>query len=167
MDKASKTAKPFACFIDPRAPDFVAPGNMPERIQNYCKKTGQYVPQTKGEIIRCIQESLAFTYRNVRDKIEKLTGKTYPCIHIVGGGVKSALLCRLTADACGIPVIAGPVEGAVLGNIGIQMISMGILSDLTQFRQIVKNMPDIVCYENSNKEAFEKGFEIFKGVVKC
>lgn len=167
LDKASKTAKPFACFIDPRAPDFVAPGNMPERIQNYCKKTGQYVPQTKGEIIRCIQESLAFTYRNVRDKIEKLTGKTYPCIHIVGGGVKSALLCRLTADACGIPVIAGPVEGAVLGNIGIQMISMGILSDLTQFRQIVKNMPDIVCYENSNKEAFEKGFEIFKGVVKC
>ena len=140
---------------------------MPERIQNYCKKTGQYVPQTKGEIIRCIEESLAFTYRKVKDQIEKLTGLRYPCVHIVGGGAKSSILCRMTADACGVPVVAGPVEGAVLGNIGIQMVSTGILSDMSQFREIVKTMPDIVRYENKNSDAYEKAFEVFKGVVQC
>lgn len=167
LDAAAEEARPFACFIDPTSPEFIAPGKMPERIQNYCKKTGQYVPQTKGEIIRCIEESLAFTYRNVKDQIEKLTGLRYPCVHIVGGGAKSSILCRMTADACGVPVVAGPVEGAVLGNIGIQMVSTGILSDMSQFREIVKTMPDIVRYENKNSDAYEKAFEVFKGVVQC
>lgn len=165
LDNAAEESKPFACFIDPSSPEFIAPGKMPERIQAYCKKTGQYVPQTKGEIIRCIEESLAFTYRKVKDQIEKLTGIKYPCVHIVGGGAKSPILCRMTADACGVPVVAGPIEGAVLGNIGIQMVSMGILSDMGQFREIVKSMPDIVRYENKNSDAYEKAFEIFKGIV--
>lgn len=167
LDAAAKQSCPFACFIDPCSPDFIAPGNMPGRIQDFCKRTGQKVPQTKGEIIRCIQESLAFTYRNVKDKIERLTGIKYPCIHMVGGGAKSPLLCRMTADACGVPVVAGPVEGAVLGNIGVQMVSAGILQDMAQFRRIIRDMPGIVRYGNSGADDFEKGFEMFKGVVEC
>lgn len=167
LDAEAEQAKPFACFIDPRSPDFVAPGGMPGRIQDWCKKTGQYVPRTKGEIVRCIQESLAFTYRSVKEKIEYLTGVRYKCVHMVGGGVQSAILCRLTADACGVPVVAGPVEAAVLGNIGIQMISAGTLSGLEHFRDIVRNMPGIVRYGNTASSAFEKGYEAFKGVVGC
>lgn len=167
LDAAAEASRPFACFIDPCSQEFTAPGRMPERIQSFCRKTGQYVPQTKGEIIRCIHESLAFTYRRVKEQIETLTGKTYPCVHMVGGGIKSAILCRMTADACGVPVLAGPVEGAVLGNIGIQMISMGILSDLGQFREIVQNMPGIVRYEHTQAGAYDKAFAQFKGVAAC
>ena len=86
---------------------------------------------------------------------------------LVGGGVKSSMLCRMTACACGVPVVAGPVEGAVLGNIGIQLIRAGALPDIAGFREIVRGMPDIRRYESRDWEAFDKAYGIFQGVVKC
>ena len=167
LDAEAENAEPFACFIDPCSPEFVAPGDMPERIRSWCRKTGQRVPETKGAVIRCVYESLAFTYRRVKEQIERLTGMAYPCIHLVGGGVKSSMLCRMTACACGVPVVAGPVEGAVLGNIGIQLIRAGALPDIAGFREIVRGMPDIRRYESRDWEAFDKAYGIFQGVVKC
>ena len=106
----ARKAKPFKCFIDPDAPEFVPAGNIPERIQEYCRRTNQEVPETKGEIVRCINESLALKYRYTYEQIKECTKKDYNAIHMVGGGIKSKLLCQFTADSCNCRVIAGPVE---------------------------------------------------------
>lgn len=100
METLARNAKPFSCFIDPDAPDFVAAGNIPERIRAYCRRTGQYVPESKGEILRCIYESLAMKYRYAAEQIEFCTGKEYDTIYIVGGGTKDKLLSSFTASAC-------------------------------------------------------------------
>src|SRR5699024_4586068 len=112
--------------------------NIPERIRNYCRRTGQKVPETAGEVVRCIDESLALTYQNTLEEISRCTGKTYRAIHLIGGGAQSALLCQMTADACGIPVYAGPVEATVYGNLMMQLLALGEVKDLKEARDILK-----------------------------
>lgn len=131
-------AEPFKCFINPDDTVFAGPGNMPERIREYCQNTGQSVPKTPGEIIRCINESLAFKYRDTIEHIEDLTGKTYSCIHIIGGGTKNKILCEFTAYATGKKVIAGPVEATAIGNLMTQAMALGQVNDIDEIRKIVK-----------------------------
>ena len=89
----------------------MAPGNIPERIQKFCRRTGQPVPETVGETVRCIYESLALKYRYALEQLEGMTGKNFTILHILGGGANAGLLCQMTADACRLMVKAGPVEG--------------------------------------------------------
>ena len=111
--------------VDPDDPSFLPPGDMPARIARACEQTGQRPPQEPAETVRCILDSLALAYRRAVLQAQQLSGRRVGTVHIVGGGARNALLCQLTADACGLPVIAGPVEAAALGNVLVQARSLG------------------------------------------
>lgn len=162
LEKMAEEAEPFQCFIDPDAPEFVPAGNIPDRIREYCKKTGQKMPQTEGEIVRCINESLALKYRYALEEISECTGKKYKAIHMVGGGAQSKLLCRFTACANGIPVIAGPVEATIYGNIAIQLMARGIISDLKEGRRIIAASETPVFYEPEMAKDWDRVYECYK-----
>jgi rhamnulokinase len=113
-------ALPRRSVIDPNAPSFLPPGDMPSRIASACLAAGQPVPGSPAEFVRCILDSLALAYRDTLLDAQRLSGKEIDVVHIVGGGSRNALLCQLTADACRLPVLAGPVEATALGNLLVQ-----------------------------------------------
>lgn len=167
LEKLAEAAEPFQSFIDPDAPEFSPSGDIPGRIREFCERTGQKVPQTEGEIVRCINESLALKYRHVMEEIQTCTGKDYQAIHMVGGGIQSKLLCRFTAYASGIPVIAGPVEATVFGNIAIQLMSKGVIRDLQEARTVIANSEEPTVYEPENKAEWNKAYEFYtKNILK-
>lgn len=114
-------------LVDPDAPEFLAPGDMPARIAAACRASGQPIPTTPGEIVRCILDSLAVTFAARIDDAQRLSGRRIDVVHVVGGGARNTLLCQLIADACGRPVIAGPVESTALGNVLVQARTHGVL----------------------------------------
>lgn len=137
----------LVAFINPDDLSFLAPENMIEAIRSYCHKTSQPVPQTKGEIIRCVVDSLALKYRQTIEELELLLEKKLNVIHIVGGGVQHRLLCQLTADAAGKPVIAGPVEATVVGNLLVQAMAHGEISSESEIREVVHRSFQPEIYE--------------------
>ena len=161
-------SEPMRSIIDPDDVIFTPPGNMTGRIADYCKRTGQPVPETKGQFVRCVFDSLALRYRNTLEKIEMMSGKKTPFINIIGGGSKETLLCKFTADACGIPVYAGPSEATAIGNLVSQAIAAGELKNLREARQMVSESFDVVCYEPdpSVKAIWDEGYEKFKKLAK-
>jgi len=135
-------AAPYAAVIDPDAPEFLPPGtvpsnSMPARIAAYCQRPGQPVPDSPGAVVRCILDSLALAHRRTLRDAAELSGCDIEVIHLVGGGSRIELLCQLTADATGLPVIAGPAEATALGNIGIQARAYGLVSDLPSLRRLI------------------------------
>ena len=136
----AENAPAFKAIIDVDDPCFLAPGDMPARIQEYCRRTGQAVPEGRGEISRVIYESLALKYRWGIDRLEKdLLGKPIKVLHIVGGGSNNGMLNQFTADALGRPVIAGPSEGTVIGNLLVQAMAIGDIADMKALRKVVAN----------------------------
>jgi rhamnulokinase len=117
----------FTAVIDPDDPRFLPPGDMPTRIAEACVETGQTPPQSQAETVRCILDSLALAYRRAVRRAAGLSGRDVEVVHLVGGGARNELLCQLTADACGLPVVAGPVEAAALGNVLVQARAGGAL----------------------------------------
>jgi rhamnulokinase/L-fuculokinase len=166
LEVLGREAKPHACFIDPDAPEFIPSGNVPRRIREYCERTGQYVPQTVGEIVRCINESLALKYRLSFEELKECTGKDYSKLYMVGGGIQSKLLCQMTANSCGVEVSAGPVEATVLGNVALQLMALGEFKDLGQIRETIAKSPDIACYEPKDHEDWENAYKRFKALIK-
>ena len=126
---------------------FVTPGDMPARVQAFCQESGQPIPQSKGEIIRTILESLALAYRQTLEQVCQVSARQVNVIHIVGGGAQNKLLNQMTADATGRPVITGPIEATVIGNALVQLISLGELSDIGEARQLVAQMGGRARYE--------------------
>ncbi len=165
LEEMALQCEPFKCFIDPDADDFAPMGNMPERIREFCRRTGQYVPQTVGETVRCIYESLALKYRHIFRGIEDCTGKQYPHINVVGGGTKDKLLCRMTADSCNTTVYAGPIEATVLGNIAVQLLSCGEISSIAEARKIIADGENLLCYQPENAAAWDAAYEEFKKYI--
>lgn len=153
LSKAAMASKPCQSIINPDDASFGVPGNLPQAIRTYCQKTGQHVPETTGEIVRTIFDSLALRYRWAVEAIDDMKGKRIPFINIVGGGTKEAPLCQLCADACERPVYAGPVEATAIGNLAVQAISAGEIADLGEAREVIKNSFDIVSYEPSGDKA--------------
>ena len=164
LESQANAATPFASFIDPDDTAFLAPGNMPKRICEYCKKTGQKVPETKGGIVRCIAESLAFKYRYTIEGIEQVTSKKYDSVHIVGGGIKDKMLCRFTANATNRRVEAGPVEATSIGNVVVQAMAMGAIKDLDEARAVVKASFPIETYVPQDAETWNDAYVKFKKV---
>lgn len=150
LEAFARSAQPYRSFIDPDAPEFVPAGNIPQRIQAYCRKTSQPVPETKGEILRCIYDSLSLKYRYAVEQIEACTEKQYPVLHIVGGGVKDSLLCQLTADALARPVVAGPVEATVYGNLVLQLLALDALPDLQTARALIARSDKVKSFTPQN-----------------
>ncbi|MBQ6998214.1 MAG: rhamnulokinase [Clostridia bacterium] len=165
LEKAALACEPFKCFIDPDYPEFGKPGDIPSRIQKYCEKTGQYVPQTVGEIVRCIYESLALKYYHSFLNLKKISGKNFESINIVGGGTKDPLLCQMAANACNVTVYAGPIEATALGNIAVQMIAIGEIKDLKEARKIIKNSFDTKQYTPNDVDAWQKAYDQFKTIL--
>lgn len=147
LEKMAMESKPMGCLIDPDDPQFIPAGNIPERIRTYLRKTNQYVPETEGEMVRCIYESLALKYAQTKRELEECTGKKYKVIHMVGGGVQSKMLCQLTANACGCSVKAGPVEATVYGNIILQLLAIGEINSLSEARKVVAASEQVIVFE--------------------
>ena len=168
LEKLALESEPFKCFVDPDYPTLTPPGNLPKRIQKFCEETGQYVPQTVGEIVRCIYESLSLKYRYAFDQIRELTGKDYKVINIVGGGTKDGLLCQMTANSCNIRVLAGPVEATVFGNIAVQLMSDGTISSTKEAREIIAKSDNVKSFEPDEKavKAFDEAYSDFKKIIK-
>jgi rhamnulokinase len=136
LERAAR-AEPFAALIDPDAPEFLAPGDMPARIAAYCERTGQRPPADQGAVVRCVLESLALAHRAALRTAAGLAGRDICAVHLVGGGSRNDLLCRLTADATGLPVVAGPTEATALGNVLVQARAHGLVGDLPDMRRLV------------------------------
>ncbi|MFB8756781.1 rhamnulokinase [Streptomyces nigra] len=126
---------------------FMAPGRMPERIAAACRASGQPVPTSPAEITRCILDSLALAHRRAVLDAQRLTGHPVDVVHVVGGGARNALLCRLTADACGLPVVAGPAEAAALGNVLVQARAHGLVGGLSDGRRLLRRTQPLARYE--------------------
>lgn len=163
LEKAAGEAPALKYLINPDDPSFNAAGNLPKRISDFCEKTGQGRPESVGEIVRCIYESLCLKYRYTAEKLEELCSKKYSSINIVGGGTKDKLLCRYAADCTGRTVSAGPVEATAIGNIAMQLIALGEIKDVAQAREIIRKSFDVVTYEPSveNRDKWDEAYERF------
>jgi rhamnulokinase len=139
LERLATTAPPFVSLINPDDPRFLSPDDMPKKIADFCRETGQPVPAGIAACVRCIYESLALFYRVTLRRTERLIGKKIERLHIVGGGSKDATLNQFTADAVKIPVLAGPTECAALGNILVQAIALGHLESHEAAREVVRN----------------------------
>ena len=159
-DGAAKV-EPCKFLINPDADEFYSPHDMPEKIVNFCKRTGGNVPSNEFEIARCVYDSLALAYKHNILALEKLTGRKIDVLHIVGGGSNNIMLNEATADALGTRVTAGPGEGTALGNILCQLIALGKVKDAEEARQIVRNSTDIKEYYPKNEQIFAKAYERF------
>jgi rhamnulokinase len=136
--------------IDPDDARFLPPGDMPARIAQACSETGQTPPQNQAETVRCILDSLALAYRRAVRMAAELSGRPVEVVHLVGGGARNTLLCQLTADACGLPVVAGPVEAAALGNALVQARASGAVSGgLADLRALIRATQEVVTYSPS------------------
>ncbi|WP_233566565.1 rhamnulokinase [Cohnella endophytica] len=157
--------KPFNAFIDPDDDLFLPPGDMPARIAQYCRQSGQLPPETDGEIVRCILESLALKYRHVFELTERLSGHRFSGLHMVGGGIQNTLLCQWTANAIGKTVWAGPSEGSAIGNLAVQWIAMGEFSDIGDARRAIRASFPVTDYEPEDAEAWNEAYERFSALT--
>jgi rhamnulokinase len=149
-------AQPFIAQIDVDAHDFLAPGDMPARIREYCRRTGQAVPEGIGQIVRVVYESLALKYHHVLEMMETLVGHRIGVLHIVGGGAQNKLLNQLTADAIGRPVVAGPFEATAVGNLLMQMLATGAVGSLAEGRALVRCSFSTETYDPKDADAWDK-----------
>ncbi|MBE1537318.1 rhamnulokinase [Actinomadura algeriensis] len=136
-------------LIDPDDPEFLPPGDMPSRIAAHCRRRGFPEPATRAETVRCIMDSLALAHRETLREAARLSGTDVEVVHLVGGGSRNELLCRLTADACGLPVVAGPVEATALGNVLVQARAHGMVGSLAEMRELVAATQQLRRYEPS------------------
>ena len=163
---AASAAPRFAALVDPDDASFLFPGDMPARLSAFCKKTGQAPPENEGGFVRCALESLALKYRWAVGRLEETLGTTLKTLHIVGGGCRNALLCQFTADACGIPVLAGPIEATAAGNVLLQMMACGKIASLADARLVVARSFPVTTYEPRDTSSWDAAAGRFAGLLK-
>jgi rhamnulokinase len=161
----AEAAPALAAHIDPDDPIFFSPGDMPARVRDYCIKSGQRAPETHGEIIRCVLESLALKYRMVLEQLIEASGQPVDVIHIVGGGAQNPLLNAMTANATGREVLVGPVEATTLGNALVQLIARGELRDLAQAREVVRANYPPTRYAPQERAQWDEAYGRFVRMV--
>jgi len=159
-------AEPLRSLIDPDHPVFLNPPDMPRQIRDFCRSTGQPEPETSGQTIRCVLESLALKYRMVLEHTERLSGTKFAGLHIVGGGIHNELLCRFAADATGRPVWAGPAEASAIGNIAVQYIALGYIGSLAEARDIIARSFPVRTYAPEQPEMWERAYARFRDLVE-
>jgi rhamnulokinase len=147
LARLAEEAPAAGALVDPDHPSFLAPGDMPARIRRFCEETGQRPPENPAAVARCVFESLALKYRHVIEQLERLTGRPIKTINVVGGGSRNELLCRLTADAARLPVVAGPVEATALGNVMAQAFARGRVGSPEEIRAVVRRSFEASTYE--------------------
>ena len=157
-------SKPFHVLVDPDHLSFYNPEDMPSAIDAFCQRTEQPCPESRGEYVRCIFESLALKYRMVLEQLYEIRGVDVDTIHIIGGGTKNKLLCQFTADATGKEVIAGPAEGTAVGNLLMQAFACGYLSSLEEIREVVINTFETSRYVPQQSDGWDEVYERFRGI---
>lgn len=165
LARLAEEAQPRTAYIDPNDPVFATPGKMPEKIREFCEKTGQAVPRSKGQLLRVATESLALKYRQVVERLQQVTGRSFEKLHAGGGGTQNALLAQATADALGMPVVAGPVEATSCGNIITQMVATGDLEDITAGRKLVAASMETVTYKPVSPADWEEPYQKFLKLI--
>ena len=166
MVEMSLKAQPFKCLIDPDAHEFLNPGDMPAAITEFCRKTGQPAPETHGEIIRTIFESLALKYRSTLDAIRVVSPIEIEKIHIIGGGANNELLCQYAANAANLPVYAGPTEATAIGNIMMQAKALRAVSSLEEIRGMVLNSFETKIFHPQDAGNWEEQYQKFKNIIE-
>ncbi|MFW6303192.1 MAG: rhamnulokinase [Candidatus Sumerlaeota bacterium] len=162
----SENAEPFAHLVDPDDASFINPDSVPGAIAEYCRQSGQDAPATPGAFIRCSLESLALKYKQTLEELREVHSRPIERIHIVGGGTQNKLLCQMTADATGLPVVAGPVEATAIGNILMQAIALGHIASLQEGRKIIRNSFPVEEYEPAETGKWNEAWSRFQGFLK-
>ena len=147
MTSEAEAEEPFRTLVDPNSPDFASAGNIVEKMRLCARRTEQPEPETVGQAVRCWLESLALSYRHTLEQLESVVGQTFDELHIVGGGIQNKLLNQMTADTLCRPVICGPVEATAIGNVMVQAMGSGEVSDISELRQIVARSSELERYE--------------------
>ncbi len=164
LDELTEKAPPFVSLIDPDDARFYNPRNMEEVIAEFCRDTGQPVPADRGAVLRAVYESIALKYRLVNELICSVTGTVSKVVHVVGGGSKNVLLNQSTADATGLPVVAGPEEGTAVGNLMVQAMGVGIIESLDQALPLIDSAFPIKRYEPHDTSAWDAQYDRFKAL---
>lgn len=162
---AANESTAFQCFINPDAPCFASPTSMIHAIKDYCKQTDQYVPESIGQIARCIYESLAFRYKQVLSDLQKLVSFPINTLHIIGGGAQNKTLNQFTANAISKTVIAGPTEATAMGNILLQAKAAGLVGDKNGIRQIIRDSVMLESFEPQTSEIWEQHYIQYLSIV--
>jgi rhamnulokinase len=157
----ARTAPPLRSFIDPNAEAFLEPGDMPQRIRDFCRHTNQQEPTDVAATVRCVLESLALKHAEIVDVLRRVTGSDPAELHVVGGGARNELLCRWTADASGLPVLAGPEEATLLGNLLVQAMALGEIATLAEARDVVRASFAPTMYEPRQSDEWQEARERF------
>ncbi len=153
-------------LVNPDDPPFLAPPNMSEAIRAFCARTGQRVPQDPGEETRCILESLALSYRKALEDLAHVLGRRFSVLHVVGGGSRNELLCQFTANATGLPLVAGPVEATVAGNVLVQALAARCLSSSAEIRESVRRSSQLTEYEPRDQAAWEDRYARYVHILR-
>jgi rhamnulokinase len=157
----ARAASPLHSLIDPNDPRFLEPGDMPARIAEFCRETGQEAPGDEAATVRCILESLALKHAETVDLLAEVTGREISELHVVGGGASNDLLCAWTAHAAELPVSAGPTEATLIGNLIVQAIALGDLSSVAEGRELVRRSFAATSYEPMPDAAWREARERF------
>jgi sugar (pentulose or hexulose) kinase len=165
IEEAASSAPAFRSFIDPSASAFQAPADMCAAIARACAESNQPIPQSTGEIARCVFESLSFVYSEVLEEMERVTGRALHTVRIVGGGCMNRFLCQMTADASGREVIAGPVEAAALGSAMVQAVATGHIGNLSEGRAALQQSIELRSYEPARADEWRQAFMRYKSLV--
>ena len=167
LTQMAAEAPAFAVVIDPDDSRFLNPSSMTEAIADYCQATGQAVPEGPGGMVRACLEGLALKYRWVTEKLESIRGAAIGSINMVGGGTQNTLLCQISADCCGRPVVAGPIEATATGNLLMQALAVGEIGSLDQLREVVRASFDLITYEPNpaTRGAWDAAYAKFTGLL--
>ncbi|MBR6741085.1 MAG: rhamnulokinase [Clostridia bacterium] len=165
LEKMATEAEPFEAFIDVEDDLFANPSDMPEAICEYCRRTNQTPPSTKGGLIRCAYESLAMKYRFAAEKLADITKKKFDAIHIIGGGCHATMLSQMTANATGMKVVAGPSEATSIGNAINQFIGIGVFDSVAQARAVLRKCIDTASYTPEDRALWDLGYERYLKVI--
>lgn len=156
----------FQSIINPDDPMFANPASMVEAIKDYCRQTGQHVPEGYAEICRCIFESLALRYRQVFNYLREMASFPIEVLHIIGGGSLNAYLNQFTANSLGIEVLAGPQEGTSIGNIMLQAKASGDVGDIWDMRRIIAASIELKRFEPTDKDQWDNAYGRFLKIVE-
>jgi len=167
LAEAARSVSPFRSIIHPDWGGFLNPPDMPGAIRKFCQNTGQPVPDSPANYVRCILESLALKYRLVLDQLKRIYPHPIHRIHVIGGGAQNRLLCQFTANATGLPIIAGPAEATAVGNIMVQALSLGYIASQEDMREVIKESFELVRYEPEKTSEWESAYERFQNISEA
>lgn len=165
LTQAASEAEPFRSLIDVDDLSFLPPGDMPNRIRDFCRARGEPIPETVGQVMRTVYESLALKYRYILDSMAEVSGQPINRLHIIGGGSRNNLLNQMTADAIRRPVVAGPAEATALGNAIVQLIALGRIASVQQAREMLSRTAETRTFESHNDAAWERAYERYRSMA--